>query len=192
MNPKRVRVAFSKPDCATRAEIGPLGANCGSFTAKPSSCHVHSSQWVTPTTSPCTVWCNQKCTIGFKGLIKGMHRLKVLWSRIYIIIKEQEYFIFTYSAAMCLIQIKNGTTKRFEQMPTLRDGSPLHYSKSLLSALSLPWIYGSKWWNEKSVFAVYCHFTIPVTNSCTNSCTNKWNTFIAFVCQLQSQSTTAV
>ena len=41
----RVRVAFSKPVHAARARGGPPGANHG---PKPSSCHVHSTMWVTP------------------------------------------------------------------------------------------------------------------------------------------------
>ena len=41
----RVRVAFSKPVHAARARGGPHGANHG---PKPSSCHVHSTMWVTP------------------------------------------------------------------------------------------------------------------------------------------------
>ena len=85
-----VRVAFSKLTHATKPRVGPPGANHGPFTAKPSSCHVHSTLWVTPPTSPCptlsadtelarqraetiffaqcTVWHYQKCTIEFKGL----------------------------------------------------------------------------------------------------------------------------
>ena len=72
--------------------IGPLGANHGSFTAKPSSHHVHSTLPVTPPTSPCptlsadaetahkraetlfsaqcAVLCNQKCTIEFNLRLK--------------------------------------------------------------------------------------------------------------------------
>lgn len=62
-----------------RARIGPPSANHGPFTASPSSYHLHSSLQVTPPSSPCptisadteplpkrSVWCNQKCNIGFK------------------------------------------------------------------------------------------------------------------------------
>ena len=52
-SPYKVRVVFSKPDYAARARIGHLGANCGPFTAKPSSYHVHRTLWVTPPISPC-------------------------------------------------------------------------------------------------------------------------------------------
>ena len=84
-------VAFSKPPHTARPRIDPPGANHDHFTAKPSSCHVHSTLQVTPPTSPCptlsadagpacqraetifsaqcTVWRYQKCTIGFKGLL---------------------------------------------------------------------------------------------------------------------------
>ena len=53
LNPYRVRVTFSKPVHVARVRIGPLGANHGLFTTKPSSCHVHSTLWVTTPPSPC-------------------------------------------------------------------------------------------------------------------------------------------
>ena len=53
MNPLKVRVAFSKPAHAARAQIGQPGANHAAFTAKPNSYHVHSTLRVTPSTSPC-------------------------------------------------------------------------------------------------------------------------------------------
>ena len=81
-----MRVAFSKPAHAARMRIDPPNANHGFFTAKPSSCHLHVTLWVTPPTSPCptlsadaeagchhaetifsaqcVVWHYQKCTIG--------------------------------------------------------------------------------------------------------------------------------
>ena len=50
-----LRVVFSKPVHATRVRIGPPGANHGPFTAKPSSCHEHTTQRVTPPTSSCRI-----------------------------------------------------------------------------------------------------------------------------------------
>ena len=43
-----MRVALSKPIHAITARIGPPSANHGSFTAKPSSCNVHSTLQATP------------------------------------------------------------------------------------------------------------------------------------------------
>ena len=44
---------FSTPVHSARVRIGLPGANHALFTAKPSSCHVHSTLQVTPPTSPC-------------------------------------------------------------------------------------------------------------------------------------------
>ena len=43
----RARVTFSKSAHTARVRIGPPGTNHGPFTAKPSSCHVHRTLWVT-------------------------------------------------------------------------------------------------------------------------------------------------
>ena len=51
--PHKVRVVFSKPVHAVRVRGGPPGPNHDSFTAKPSSHHVHSTLRVTLPTSPC-------------------------------------------------------------------------------------------------------------------------------------------
>ena len=47
-----MRVAFTKPIHATRARIGPPGANHGPFATKASRCQVHSTLWVTPPNLP--------------------------------------------------------------------------------------------------------------------------------------------
>ena len=44
----KVRVAFSKPAHAARVRTSPPGANHSPFTAKPSSCHAHSTLRVYP------------------------------------------------------------------------------------------------------------------------------------------------
>ena len=42
-------------ECLSRTlRIGQPGANYATFTAKPNSCHVHSTLWVTPPSSPCS------------------------------------------------------------------------------------------------------------------------------------------
>ena len=51
--PYKVRVVFSKHVHALRARGGQPGPNHDSFTAKPSSHHVHVTLRVTPPTSPC-------------------------------------------------------------------------------------------------------------------------------------------
>ena len=48
--PYKVRVAFSKPICATKARIGPSSANQNVSTASHISHHVHFTLWVTPPT----------------------------------------------------------------------------------------------------------------------------------------------
>ena len=82
---------FSKPVHVARARIGPPGPNHGTLTPKPSSYHVHVNLRVTPPTHPCptfsaqcAVWCNQKCTIGFKGLHSSriLFHLR-LWNGVY-------------------------------------------------------------------------------------------------------------
>ena len=49
----KVRVVFCKPVHAVRVRGGPHNLNHDSFTAKPSSHHVHVTLEVTPPTSPC-------------------------------------------------------------------------------------------------------------------------------------------
>ena len=91
LSPYKLRVVFSKPVYAARERIGPRSPNHSGLTGKPRSLYVHVTLRVTPPTSPystysadaepahqcaetifpaqCAVCCNQKCTIGFKGLI---------------------------------------------------------------------------------------------------------------------------
>ena len=53
LNPLKVKVAFSKPVHVARVRTGPLCANQGLYIAKPISCYVHSTLWVTPPTFLC-------------------------------------------------------------------------------------------------------------------------------------------
>ena len=50
-----MRIAFAKPVHAARARIDPHGPEHGTFTAKPTSHHVHVILRVTPLTSHCPV-----------------------------------------------------------------------------------------------------------------------------------------
>ena len=134
----KVREALSKPFHAVRARICPFGANHDHFTAKPSSCYVHSTLWVIPPTSPlsvqCTVWCNQQ------GLLR-------MYKTIYIIILKSK-----------LHHVLNKETMHQESLSSVSDLSfVLQYGQVVVDTRLTNALY-----NYNVTWLAACYWTWPL------------------------------
>ena len=97
VNPYKVRVVLSKLIHAARVNICRPGVIHGPSTAKPSSCHVHCTLWVTPPTLPLShlfywhmqaqcAWCSSLCTWAMQSCLV----INLWWS-------TRQNFIIPYS-----------------------------------------------------------------------------------------------